>query len=92
MKIAKLVLLGAFVLGASISAEAATSAPKLHAPGAKTLVSHTVKDEKKKKHAHAHRAHKHKHKVAEAHAKPKPHKAPAHKAHAHKIKKVKHQP
>ncbi|CAA2141768.1 hypothetical protein [Hyphomicrobium sp. ghe19] len=86
MKIAKLVLLGAFVLGASISAEAATSAPKLHAPGAKTLVSHTAKDEKKK-HAHAHRAHKHKHKVAEAHAKPKPHKAPAH---AHKVKKVKH--
>ncbi|SFV33349.1 hypothetical protein [Hyphomicrobium facile] len=91
MKIAKLALLGAFVLGASISAEAATSAPKLHAPGVKTLAAHTVKDEKKK-HAHAHRAHKHKHKhkVAEVHAKPKPHKAPAHQARAHKVKKVKH--
>lgn len=90
MKIAKLVLLGAFVFGASVAAEAATSAPKLHAPGAKTLVSHTAKDEKKKKHAHAHPVHKHKHKVAEARAKPKPHKAAAHKAHAHKPKKDQH--
>jgi hypothetical protein len=80
MKIAKLVLLGAFVFGASISAEAATSAPQLHAPGATTLASHWVKDEKKKKHAHAHRVHKKK--VAELHA--------VHKT--HKVKKVKLQP
>ena len=84
MKIAKLVLLGAFVFGASIAAEAATSAPKLHAPGAKTLVSHTAKDEKKKKHVHAHRVHK-KAQGREAACEHKPHKAPAHKAHAHKL-------
>jgi len=82
MKIAKLALLGAFVFGASISAEAATSAPKLHAPGAATTIAHKTKDEKKKP-AHVH--HVHKKKVAEA--KPKPHKAP--KAHAHKAKKDK---
>ncbi|WP_045835685.1 hypothetical protein [Hyphomicrobium sp. 99] len=88
MKIAKLILLGVFALGASASAEAATSAPKLHAPGVATSVK-ASKDEKKKP-AHAHRAHKHKHKVAQATAKPKPHKPAVHKAHAKKVKKDKH--
>ncbi|RUP10184.1 hypothetical protein [Hyphomicrobium sp.] len=83
MKIAKLILLGAFALGASASAHAATSAPKLHADGKVATLVKADKDEKKKKPAHAHRVKKHK--VAQA--QPKKPKAP--KAHAHKPKKDK---
>ena len=84
MKIAKLILLGAFALGVTATAQAAPSAPKLHAPGAATTVAHTVKHVKKKpRHAHAHHAHKHS--AAHVHAK---HKAHPHKV--HKVKKVKH--
>lgn len=70
MKIGKLILLGTFVLGASVSASAATL-PRLHAPGVTTPATFWVKDEeKKKKKHHAHAAHKaHKHKVAHAHPK-----------------------
>ena len=86
MKIAGLILLGAFALGVSASAQAAPLAPKLEAPGVATAVAHTVKHVKKKKprhHAHAHHAHKHS--AAHVHAK---HKAHPHKR--HKVKKVKH--
>lgn len=67
MKIAKLILLGAFALGASVSAQAATSAPKLQADGKVATLAKADKDEKKKKPAHAHRVkkdkvHAHKHK------------------------------
>ncbi len=47
MKIGQLILVGAFVLGASISANAATSAPRLHAPGASTLTADDSGKEKK---------------------------------------------
>ena len=77
MKIGRLVLLGMFVFGASLSAEAATSAPRLHAHGAAKHVSLSAKDKKK----HAHKVQKHK--VAELHS--------AHKVkHVHHAKKVKH--
>jgi hypothetical protein len=52
MKIGRLVLLGAFVLGTGFSAEAATLAPRLHAPGATTLTSTDSGKEKKAHHAH----------------------------------------
>ena len=82
MKVAGLILLGAFALGPSASAQAATSAPRLHAPGASTAVAHTVKHVKKKKHhRHAHAHHAHKHSAAHHHH--------GHK-HPHKVKKAKH--
>jgi hypothetical protein len=56
MKIAHLILLGVFAVGASVSAEAATLAPRLHAPGAATL---TAEDSAKEKKA-SHKSHKHK--------------------------------
>ena len=56
MKIGRLVLLGVFVFGASLSAEAATSAPRLHAHGAAKHVSLSAKDM-----AELHPAHKVKH-------------------------------
>jgi hypothetical protein len=43
---------GAFVLGTGFSAEAATLAPRLHAPGATTLTSTDSGKEKKAHHAH----------------------------------------
>ena len=52
MKIGRLLLLGAFVLGASATAEAATTVPKLHAAKAAT----TVALDKEKKKAHSHKA------------------------------------
>ncbi len=52
MKLAQFALLGAFVLGTAFSAEAATLAPKLHAPGATTLTADDSGKEKKKKPVH----------------------------------------
>jgi hypothetical protein len=64
MKIGRLILLGAFVLGTGFSAEAATLAPRLHAPGATTL---TADDSAKDKKKSSHKAHVKK----TSHAKPK---------------------
>ena len=61
MKFGRLILLGAFVLGATASAEAATSAPRLSASKSATLVTFKAKDKKK---VHAHKTGK---KVAQAH-------------------------
>ncbi len=57
MKIGQLILVGAFVLGASVSANAATSAPRLHAPG---VATHTAADSAKEKKKVSHKAHKQK--------------------------------
>lgn len=57
MKFGRLILLGAFVLGATATAEAATTAPRLSAGKPATLVALGDKD-KKKAHAHAHKASK----------------------------------
>ncbi len=57
MRIKRLILAGAFVLGAGISANAATLAPRLHAPGASTLTAEDAAKDKKKV---VHKAHKQK--------------------------------
>ncbi|MFT3731406.1 MAG: hypothetical protein QM780_08280 [Hyphomicrobium sp.] len=62
MKIGRLILLGAFVLGAAASAEAASTAPRLSAEKSATLVADK---EKPKKKVHAHKAGKQK--VAQTH-------------------------
>jgi hypothetical protein len=52
MKFGRLVLLGAFALGASFSADAATFAPRLHAHGVATLTATDSGKEKEPHHAH----------------------------------------
>jgi hypothetical protein len=73
MKIGYLALLGVFALTASASAQAATSAPRLHAHGAAKHTALAVKKDKK----HAHKVHTRK--VAQSH------KA----KHVHHVKKAK---
>lgn len=72
MKIARLILLGAFALGvgATASAEAATTAPRLSASHTATLVTLKSKDKKK---VYAHKAGKQK--VAQTHKTKKVKKA-----------------
>ncbi|MET0640161.1 MAG: hypothetical protein ABWZ19_09125 [Hyphomicrobium sp.] len=62
MKISRLILVGAFVLGATAAAEAATTAPRLHAPG---VATHTATEDAKDKKKVSHKAHKQK--TAQAH-------------------------
>lgn len=70
MKIARLILLSAFALGITASAEAATTAPRLSASNPATLVTLKAKD---KKNIHAHKAGKQK--VAQTHKTKKVKKA-----------------
>jgi hypothetical protein len=58
MKIGRLILLGALVLGVSASAGAATTVPKLHAPGATTLTADDSGKDKKASKAHKQKAKK----------------------------------
>ncbi len=57
MKIAGLILLGAFALSAAAPAHAATQVPKLHSKSAATL---TATDDAKAKKKSSHKAHKQK--------------------------------